>query len=337
MLKKCICVIVPVYNVEPYIHRCVDSILNQTFTDFELILVDDGSPDNCGKICGEYAQKDPRVNVIHKSNGGQGEARNFGLDWAYNNLEFEWVTFVDSDDWIHNRFLEILYDTVKAQDVWISSCGYLNISDDSKNDEVINSYGFVIDHSQNLVCNMSHDKFNLGVPWGRLYKKEIFISLRFPTDRYYEDGFTIFKALFEVASVAVVDVALYYFYNNPNSTIRSKTTDKKVSDFIDAMVSQIEFYKNGSYWNAYEHEVGLFLYRCGKHLSGHKNDPDLKEANKKFIITARRLIRCDKKRFTFEKYSDGYKLVFNPIQYLYYKSFNKLNSIIKRLRIHSTL
>ena len=89
-------VIVPIYNVEQYIHKCVDSILNQNFKDFELILVDDGSPDSCGKICDEYAQKDERVKVIHKVNGGLSDARNFGLEKA----KGEYVSFIDSDDWV---------------------------------------------------------------------------------------------------------------------------------------------------------------------------------------------------------------------------------------------
>ena len=93
--------IVPVYNVEKYIYRCVDSILNQTFSDFELILVDDGSPDNCPQICDEYAKKDSRIKVIHKENGGLSSARNAGLDIASG----EWISFIDSDDWIHKDYL----------------------------------------------------------------------------------------------------------------------------------------------------------------------------------------------------------------------------------------
>ena len=119
-----ISVIVPVYKVEKYIHRCVDSILAQTFTDFELILVDDGSPDNCGMICDEYALKDNRIHVIHKENGGLSDARNAGIDWAFEHSNSEWITFIDSDDWIHSRYLEKLYQTVNQFDCQISVCGY---------------------------------------------------------------------------------------------------------------------------------------------------------------------------------------------------------------------
>ena len=97
---RTISVIVPVYKVEPYINHCVDSILAQTYRDFELILVDDGSPDNCGKICDEYAKKDSRVKVIHKVNGGVSSARNMGLD----NAKGEWITFIDADDYVVNTY-----------------------------------------------------------------------------------------------------------------------------------------------------------------------------------------------------------------------------------------
>jgi glycosyltransferase involved in cell wall biosynthesis len=103
-----ISVIVPVYKVEKYIHRCVDSILGQTFTDFELILVDDGSPDSCGAICDEYAAKDSRV-VIHQENGGLSAARNAGIEWSFDHSNSGWMTFIDSDDWVHPQYLELLH------------------------------------------------------------------------------------------------------------------------------------------------------------------------------------------------------------------------------------
>ena len=121
---KIISVIVPVYKVEKFIHRCIYSILAQTFKDFELILVDDGSPDNCGKICDEYALKDNRIHVIHKENGGLSDARNAGIDWAFANSNSEWITFIDSDDWIHPKYLEALYNAVKKSGCEISICGF---------------------------------------------------------------------------------------------------------------------------------------------------------------------------------------------------------------------
>ena len=114
-----ISVIVPIYNVEPYIHKCIDSIVSQTFADFELILVDDGSPDNCGKICDEYAKKDSRVHVIHKKNGGLASARNAGIDVA----KGKYISFVDSDDYLDIDFLSAYYNAINDRDVDIVHSG----------------------------------------------------------------------------------------------------------------------------------------------------------------------------------------------------------------------
>ena len=117
-----ISVIVPVYKVEPYLRRCVDSILAQTFPDIEVILVDDGSPDGCPAICDEYAQLDKRVKVIHQKNQGVSAARNAGLDWVFANSDSQWISFVDSDDWVHPRFLAYLYQAAVEYNVKISVC-----------------------------------------------------------------------------------------------------------------------------------------------------------------------------------------------------------------------
>lgn len=111
-------IIVPVYKVEPYLNKCVDSILAQTFTDFECILVDDGSPDSCGKICDEYVQKDSRVKVIHQENQGLSAARNSGLDMASG----AWIVFVDSDDWIEPDAVEVLYRAALQNDADMAVC-----------------------------------------------------------------------------------------------------------------------------------------------------------------------------------------------------------------------
>ena len=130
-----ISVIVPVYKVEPYIHRCIDSILSQTFVDFELILIDDGSPDNCPDICDEYALKDNKIHVIHQKNSGLSVARNAGLDYVSSSSNSEWITFVDSDDWIDKHYLEYLYKAANESNTNISSCVYRIINDNNYNQE----------------------------------------------------------------------------------------------------------------------------------------------------------------------------------------------------------
>ena len=118
--KPVVSIIVPVYNTEKFLHRCIDSILTQTYTDFELLLIDDGSKDSSGTICDEYAAKDVRVRVFHKENGGVSSARNMGLD----NARGEWITFVDSDDWIDDNYLEALYGACIVSGSDIVFCGF---------------------------------------------------------------------------------------------------------------------------------------------------------------------------------------------------------------------
>ena len=133
MSKPLLSIIVPVYNVEKYIERCIKSILNQSFTNFELILVDDGSPDNCGKICDEYKKKDSRIKVIHKKNGGLSDARNAGIERA----KGEYIAFVDSDDFINKYMYEILYKNAKKWDADISICNFKMVCENDRIDEDI--------------------------------------------------------------------------------------------------------------------------------------------------------------------------------------------------------
>ena len=127
-----ISVIVPVYKVEKYIKKCVDSILAQSFTDFELWLVDDGSPDNCGTICDEYAKKDERVKVIHKKNGGLSDARNVALDV----MQGKYVFFVDSDDWISNDALESTYEALKRTGTKVATGNIVSVYEDGREREI---------------------------------------------------------------------------------------------------------------------------------------------------------------------------------------------------------
>lgn len=124
-----ISIIVPVYKVEKYIKRCIDSILEQTFRDFELILVDDGSPDQCGRICETYAEKDERIIALHRENGGLSAARNTGLDWMFANSESSYVTFIDSDDWIHPQYLETLLGTIEKNNAGVSVANFQRLDE----------------------------------------------------------------------------------------------------------------------------------------------------------------------------------------------------------------
>lgn len=238
-----ISVIVPVYNVEKYIHRCIDSILSQTFTDFELILVDDGSPDQCPQICDRYAEQDSRIHVIHQKNGGLSAARNAGIDWAFANSKSQWLTFVDSDDWVHPELLERLYDAALEKRVNISVCKYQrtngdNLQVESAPVQLWTPEDFYVQYNVNAT-----------VAWGKLYKKEFFSILRYPVEKIHEDEFITYWILFSNRSMAVVDAPLYAYFRNPDGIMGSKWTPKRL-DGLQAKREQLAFFKNNNYKKA---------------------------------------------------------------------------------------
>ena len=205
-----ISVIVPVYKVEPYLRRCVDSLLAQSFSDLELILVDDGSPDNCGAICDEYAARDGRVHVIHKENGGLSSARNAGIDWAFQNSDSRWLAFVDSDDWVHPQYLELLYRAAVENDVPVSACNYQKVFGDQPEPPVL-SEATVTDWETVLI---EHD-VQAVIACNKLLEKSLFEGLRFPVGRIHEDEFLTYRLLHRAQRLAYLPAQLYYYYQNP--------------------------------------------------------------------------------------------------------------------------
>ena len=248
-------IVVPVYKVEPYLKRCVDSILSQTFEDFQLILVDDGSPDNCGAICDEYAEKDSRVHVIHRENGGLSAARNSGIDWVFDGHMTEWITFIDSDDWVTSDYLERL----------------LRIADDNKVSIVVGGFrpfyegDSLIDSQKTKSRQCISEDFwvenqgNATVAWGKLYKTVLFQSIRYPQGKLHEDEFTTFKLLFSQKKIAVTDEQLYYYYQSSTSIMRSDWNMRHL-DSLDAYADQLLYFKRYNYSGAFKESKKLYTY-----------------------------------------------------------------------------
>ena len=240
-----ISIIVPVYNTEKYLRRCIDSILAQTFTDFELILIDDGSPDNCGKICDEYARRDNRIHVIHQENGGLSAARNAGIDWAFANSDSEWLTFIDSDDWVHVDFLISLYHLAKFSHSHISRCYLSTASNDINNDD--GEYARVkVELPEKAyitkTCDMS--------ACGKLYQKELFKNIRYPIGKLHEDAFTTYRVLFSVDRISTLEKCMYFCEMNMNSITRSNWTPRRL-DELCAYEEQILFFKKNGLLDVY--------------------------------------------------------------------------------------
>lgn len=235
-----ISVIVPVYKVEEFLGRCVDSILRQTYTDFELILVDDGSPDSCPELCDAYAARDSRIHVIHQENGGLSAARNSGIDWVFANSTSRWIAFVDSDDWVHLDFLRVLYRTAEQTLCKISACGFFRSAGEEFPEQ---PYEVAIRvESGDYYCGSFHNG-ETAVAWNKLYHKSLFKNLRYPVGKLHEDEFTTYQAIYQAGAVGVTPLVLYAYYQNPGGIMKSPWSPRRMH-MLEAFEQQIAFAQN---------------------------------------------------------------------------------------------
>ena len=230
--KPEISVIVPMYKVEKYINRCIDSILCQTYSDFELLLVDDGSPDSCYEIGLAYSKKDERVRIFHKENGGLSDARNFGTARANG----KYITFIDSDDYVSSDYLATLIGMLNENDADIAVGFYSDVTDTATLDAVINedkqkTEVYSGDEALHLLLASSM-YLQMETAWGKLIKTEIVKKHPFPVGRLHEDEATTYLYYYDANVVAVTYRKIYGYYQNPNSIMRSERSEKNIKDAL---------------------------------------------------------------------------------------------------------
>lgn len=230
-------VIVPVYNTEKYIHRCVDSLIHQTYSNLEIILVDDGSTDASGKICDDYGIQDTRVKVIHQQNGGQGTARNAGLDVA----KGDYIAFVDSDDYVAVYMYEMVTDIFKRKKADIV-CFKLHAGTEEgfifpeKDDSVEVTEG--IKFLRNLYDIKDFDSIVL-----KVYRKELFDDIRFSDGRTMgEDVGVLYRLVYKAKKIAMSKLEAYYYFQSPNSTMRGAFSIDKAGEYI-SFKERLQFFK----------------------------------------------------------------------------------------------
>lgn len=221
-LQPLVSVIVPVYNVEKYLTRCLDSIVEQTYQKLEILLINDGSTDDSGKICHQYAERDSRIRLFHQENRGQSAARNVGLD----NMTGEYIVFVDSDDYISTRFVEVLLNVQQKSKAPIVSSNYFRVSEEDDEAEfqaaaLDNQIPYKILSRDDVFCVSGRKKVKLQeVIVSKLYKKTIFGDMRFPVGKIYEDSFLFPKIFWRADTILYLDFDLYAYRMSPNSTMR---------------------------------------------------------------------------------------------------------------------
>lgn len=270
-------IIVPVYNVEKYLNKCIDSILSQTFNNFELILIDDGSTDSSGNICDEYLNKDKRVKVIHKENGGVSSARNAGLDIA----KGKYISFVDSDDYISDYYIEKLYNNIKDNNADISICGCNGFLKEKENNLNNIIYDIDILESKDALLKLYNvnTRFIYVTVYLKMYKKSLFDNIRFPLGKINEDSFIIYKLYLKSNKIIYNNSKLYFYRNRQGSIMRQKFTKRNFDD-LEALEEQIDYFRRKEYYDLEKASIKYYCYHLKGFYRKFKEDKsNIKEIN----------------------------------------------------------
>lgn len=332
MEEELISVIVPIYKVEKYLSRCVDSIINQTYRNLEIILVDDGSPDNCGKICDEYAKKDVRIKVIHKQNGGLSDARNVAIDIARG----DYIAFVDSDDFIAVNMYEVLYKNLKENNADISIANYYRFENEEEVVEANEDGKTTVYNKGEMFEHMYDDYLLTVVAWNKLYKKQIFSEIRYPVGKVVEDAAIIHYLIDKSTKIVITNLQLYYYYQRANSIIN--TPKFALLDELDFLYDRVKFFEKLQMQNneVYHQTIERYatrlieLYCILTEAKQHK-----KGVYKKYFKIMKELLK--KYKYPSKKRKLKYKSFFYS-RHLYYflrflkKKYDKIkeNSYIKK-------
>lgn len=273
-MSEIVSVVVPVYKVEKYLNRCVDSILQQSYSNLEVILVDDGSPDSCGVICDEYQKCDSRVRVIHKPNGGLSDARNYGIEAA----KGKYLAFVDSDDWLDFDMIDILYRVLTDKNADIAECSYRNLYADCIKEETSCSGEIICGDSLFALEGMLDWKYFKPNAWNKLYKREIIGDIRYPKGKIHEDEYTTYKYFYNAKKLAYVDISKYNYDRRRTDSITGDKFREANLDACWAFKERVHFFEENhldslekKMNNAYCWQVLHCAYECYKEkLSGKR-------------------------------------------------------------------
>ena len=279
LMNDLVSIIIPVYNVEKHLDRCVESVVNQTYKNLEIILVDDGSPDNCPQMCDEWANKDTRIRVIHKENGGLSSARNAGLDI----MNGKYVYFIDSDDYISDKTIELLYNGMNENNADMVFARFVRFYDDN----------FLYPYVSNEIVLFNENSFwksyyemiikedvtvDMIISCNKLIKSSVFNELRFEIGKYHEDEFIIHLLINKCKNIVFIDSILYYYYQNPTS-IMYTNDNRKVFNANEALAFRcIYFAQNNKDYT--EKAFSHFFWKFRYDYFDLKSDSKMKKAAK---------------------------------------------------------
>lgn len=317
-IKGKISVIVPIYNVEEYVEKCIDSLIKQTYKNIEIILVDDGSKDKSYEICKKYSELDSRIKLIHKENGGLSDARNVGID----NATGEYITFLDSDDWLNYNYCEVMVNEILDTKADIVMCNIVNVySDDYVFEEKI-SYEKT-SYTNLEALEKFEDTVNV-VAVAKLYSKELFNNLRYRVGKIHEDEFMFHRIFYEAKKIVCLDIQMYAYRQRPNSITTSKYSLKRL-DGLEALEDRMNFYEEKSLTNLEEKTRAIYMYLLKKNMKELNNsnfdnkEEYIKKISENLKISYR---KCKKTKYISWKFFVLSKIMarFNKIfEYYIYK------------------
>lgn len=310
-MQELITVVLPIYNVEQYVAECIDSVINQTYQNIEIILVDDGSQDKSGKICDDYKEKDARIQVIHKENGGLSDARNIGIEKARG----KYICFVDSDDIIKESYIENLYQLIRKYNVSMAICDFQRIASikDIKEDtypkkEIVYEKREILEKIYNKSTYVQTT-----VAWNKLYDITLFKKHKFPKGKLHEDEYTTYQLYYDIDKVVMTTEKLYYYRYVPQS-IMHKAFSLKRLDGIQALEERMMFFKEKKEEHLYnltliQYESILMIHymNCKLYLKEEKDiQNELWNKYKKMfkkVITLKEISLKDKIKLTVARIS----------------------------------
>jgi len=304
-----ISIIVPVYNVEKYVEKCIDSILNQTFKEFELILVDDGSTDSSGCICDKYKDKDNRIIVIHKENGGLSSARNTGIKIA----KGDFIGFVDSDDYIAENMYKKLYDLCIDNNCEISVCKF----GEEVDGEIINTKEYeslkIMDNEEGMKELFKGILYRFS-SCNKLFKREVFKDIIFPKGRIHEDLSTTYRLFANANKIAYINYAGYIYVKRSDSILTSSYSEKRLDAFIGW--SEILDFINEKYPMLKDTVYACYTYACIDHMNYILNQVQHKDEKKELLSVIRRNVKIYYKDILSNKIlTKKYKVLMSMLNY----------------------
>ena len=305
---KLVSIIMPVFNIEKFVGRSIESALYQTHTNWELIIVDDGSSDSSPAICDRYAQQDARIKVIHKSNGGPSSARNIGLDI----MNGEYVTFLDGDDYWHCDYLHILYELSQKHDAGIVQCNFIMGVASSfppinllKHEHIYDNHSIFLERVSKIIL------------WAKLYRSELWVGVRMPIGKLNEDDFTTWKLYYQSSITVVTPLKLYYYYQgNTNSIMKCMRRTPKF-DYLEAYSERISYFERAEIRDLTDDSIRHF---CLVLLLNYRND-NLSVEQRDMIL---QIFRKNHKKIRHSRYVPfSYQILFS--------TFNRFPKLVSNL------